>query len=225
MLEILRTRRNCQKRLTARFKQQTTTLITQAINQPIPAEVLANEIRYKRIWRIDRSEDHWKRIILQNFSDADWIQNFRMSKRTFQQLCEKLHNQLQPKEAFLKSREPLSVERQVAIAIYKLASCAEYRVVGSVFGVAKSTVHKCVYRVVKAIIEVVVPQEIFMPTEMDAKYIAKQFEKKSHIPQITGCIDGTHIPILAPEEGYRDFVNRKGWPSYNVQAIVDHKGR
>ncbi|RLU23623.1 hypothetical protein DMN91_003829 [Ooceraea biroi] len=69
------------------------------------------------------------------------------------------------------------------------------------------------------------PAYINMPNEEEAKYIAMQFENISHIPQIIGCIDGTHIPITVPEEGYRDFVNRKGWASYNVQAIVDHNGR
>jgi len=44
----------------------------------------------------------------------------------------------------------------------------------------------------------------------------------NHIPQIIGCIDGTYLPITVPEEDYKDFVNRKGWASYNVQAVVDH---
>lgn len=53
-----------------------------------------------------------------------------------------------------------------------------------------------------------------MPNIHETAEIAMNFEKISHIPQIIGCIDGSHIPILAPAEGYRDFVNRKGWPSY-----------
>ncbi|GLV33321.1 uncharacterized protein CBL_11760, partial [Carabus blaptoides fortunei] len=55
-----------------------------------------------------------------------------------------------------------------------------------------------------------------------SKGIALKFKEMSNIPQILGCIDGTHIPILPPENGFRDFVNRKGWPSYNCQAVVDH---
>ncbi|KMQ84770.1 nuclease harbi1-like protein, partial [Lasius niger] len=125
----------------------------------------------------------------------------------------------------LKAREPVSVKKQLAIALYKVASCSEYRVVGNVFGVHKSTVKKYLYRVMKAINEVLAPAYINMPNQDEAKYIAMQFENISHIFQIIGCIDGTHIPITVPEEGYRDFVNRKGWTSYNVQAIVDHNGR
>ncbi|XP_011862451.1 PREDICTED: putative nuclease HARBI1 isoform X1 [Vollenhovia emeryi] len=64
-----------------------------------------------------------------------------------------------------------------------------------------------------------------MPSEDEAKFISLQFERKSSIPQLIGSIDGTHIPITAPQEGYRDFVNRKGWTSYNVMAVVDHNGR
>uniref|UniRef100_A0A1A8JZG9 DDE Tnp4 domain-containing protein n=1 Tax=Nothobranchius kuhntae TaxID=321403 RepID=A0A1A8JZG9_NOTKU len=57
----------------------------------------------------------------------------------------------------------------------------------------------------------------------EAKEIARRFEASHHIPQITGLIDGTHIPILPPSNGYKDFVNRKGWPSYLLQAVVDDK--
>lgn len=54
-----------------------------------------------------------------------------------------------------------------------------------------------------------------------ANAIAHRFEMEHHIPQIIGGVDGTHIPIVPPKDGYRDFVNRKGWPSYVLQAVVD----
>lgn len=40
-------------------------------------------------------------------------------------------------------------DKRVAMAIYKIASCAENRVVGDVFGVHRSTVLKYVKRFVK----------------------------------------------------------------------------
>ena len=43
-------------------------------------------------------------------------------------------------------RQPISPKKRMAIAIYKLASQAEYRTVAHVFGVSKSSVHNCLMR-------------------------------------------------------------------------------
>ncbi|CAM5126002.1 unnamed protein product [Eretmochelys imbricata] len=44
-------------------------------------------------------------------------------------------------------------------------------------------------------------------------------------PNCGGAIDGTHIPILAPDHLANQYVNRKGYFSVVLQALVDHKGR
>ena len=36
------------------------------------------------------------------------------------------------------------------------------------------------------------------------------------------AIDGTHIPILAPNESYAGYVNRKGYHSIIMQAVIGH---
>uniref|UniRef100_A0A452H3T0 DDE Tnp4 domain-containing protein n=1 Tax=Gopherus agassizii TaxID=38772 RepID=A0A452H3T0_9SAUR len=44
-------------------------------------------------------------------------------------------------------------------------------------------------------------------------------------PNCGGAIDGTHIPILAPEHQGTQYINCKGYFSMVLQALVDHKGR
>jgi hypothetical protein len=36
-----------------------------------------------------------------------------------------------------------------------------------------------------------------------------------------GALDGTHIPAHVCDESRLDYINRKGWPSYNILGIVD----
>ena len=40
-------------------------------------------------------------------------------------------------------------------------------------------------------------------------------------PDVIGCIDGTHIPIIAPPIDECAYVNRKKFHSINVQAVCD----
>lgn len=100
----------------------------------------ADMLQTKRsIWIKERSSDFWDRIVHNHLTDKDWIESFRMKK-----LCLILKPDLEPKENPLQPRKPLSVEKQVALALYKLANTSEYRVIENVFGVHKSTVKKYV---------------------------------------------------------------------------------
>uniref|UniRef100_A0A1A8ADX0 DDE Tnp4 domain-containing protein n=1 Tax=Nothobranchius furzeri TaxID=105023 RepID=A0A1A8ADX0_NOTFU len=88
---------------------------------------------------------------------------------------------------------------RVALVLYKLASFDECRWIANQFGVHKSTVKKMVY--------------LFCHGMVDS----------SHQNTDPGCVDGSHIPCLPPSDGYRDFINRKGWPSYVLQGVCDDK--
>jgi hypothetical protein len=50
------------------------------------------------------------------------------------------------------------------------------------------------------------------------------FESKSGIPNAVGAIDGSLIEIERPNE-YDGWYNRKGYPSFNLLAIVDDQRR
>ena len=41
-------------------------------------------------------------------------------------------------------------------------------------------------------------------------------------PNVIGCVDGTHIPIIAPSVDEVDYVNRKSFHSINVQVDIQY---
>ncbi|KAG0414043.1 hypothetical protein HPB47_008812 [Ixodes persulcatus] len=164
-----------------------------------------------------RSNDWWSRIVLTQFTDNDWKENFRMTRAFFNELVSHVAPFMSSKPDCV--RAPVPLEKRVAIALYKMASCCEYRVVRNQFGVRKSTVKKYVYMFCRTIVKYYLRDYIRLPSTEEAENISRNFEARCHLPQIFGAIDGTHVPILAPKKGYRDFVNRKLWTSFNVQAI------
>lgn len=109
----------------------------------------------------------------------------------------------------------------VAVGLYKLSSCAENRIIANQFGIHQSTARKCIINFVMALNKVMLKKYIHFPSEDECKHLSDGFKERCCIPNIIGAIDGCHIPVSAPSEGYSDFVNRKGWTSIVLQGIVD----
>ncbi|KAM9163422.1 uncharacterized protein ACDP82_001175 [Pangshura tecta] len=112
----------------------------------VMGQVLATECRF---WAHETSTDWWDCIALQVWDDSQWLRNFRMRKGTFMELCDLLSPAL--KRQNTKMRAALTVEKRVAIALWKLATPDSYWSVGNQFGVGKSTVGAAVMQVAKAI--------------------------------------------------------------------------
>nr|CAI5852577.1 unnamed protein product [Callosobruchus analis] len=140
-----------------------------------------------------RSYEWWKNIVNKEFSEQDWLENFRVGKEIFIFIVNELRGSLQPKENILNSSRTISsVEKKVAIALFYLANVCEYRVV-------------------------------VIPIEAEAVEIASYFQQTTFLPNIIGAIDGNHIPIMPPRQGHRGFINCKGWASIVLQGVVDAK--
>ncbi|RVE65117.1 hypothetical protein OJAV_G00132490 [Oryzias javanicus] len=173
----------------------------------------------RKCWMRVRSKDWWDRVVLKEFSDAEWREHFRMTRGSFDKLCALMEEVLRPQDVTV--RAPIPLQMRVAIVLYKLASCAEYKVIANKFGVHKTTVKKFVYSFCKGMVSSVINRLIRAPTAEEARAITRRFEEKFCIPQVVGCIHRTHIPVLPPSDGFKHFVNRKGWPSYILQAVTD----
>ncbi|XP_070406843.1 uncharacterized protein [Nothobranchius furzeri] len=136
-------------------------------------------------------------VTMPNFTPSDWIAHFRMSEETFSCLCSTLRPAMQKRNTNFRACVPL--RKRVAIALWKLANNSEYRSIWLLFGVSTTSVCCCVQDFCKAVCKI-------LPAEC------------------VGAIDGSHIPIIAPQEFHTDYFNRKGWHSIIIQGIVDGRG-
>ena len=79
-----------------------------------------------------------------------------------------------------------------------------------------------VHNACKAIVDTLMKEYICFPTGQDLKNVIDGFESKWGLHQFASAIDGSHIPIFAPELNHTDYYNRKGRYPMVVQAVVDH---
>ena len=153
--------------------------------------------------------------------EAWWWENLRMSKDTFNYLCRELRPHISKKHTHM--REPVSVERRLAITLWKLATNIEYRSIAQLFGLGHSTVCTIVLETCKAITEVLLPRYVKIPQGELCKEAIDGFDRLG-FPQAVGAVDGTHIPIIRPVENATDYYNRKGFHSIIMQGAVDYRG-
>ncbi|KAJ4942406.1 hypothetical protein JOQ06_012272 [Pogonophryne albipinna] len=145
-----------------------------------------------------------------------------MSEETYVYLCNKLRPAMERQDT--PFRECIPLKKRVAIALWKLATGSEYRSIGHLFGVSNTTVCRCVQDFCAAAETLLVPELIRSPDREQFAEMAAYTENRWGLPQCVGAIDGSHIPILAPQEYHCDYFNRKGWHSIILQGVVDGKG-
>ena len=176
----------------------------------------------RSLWCKERSSHWWQHIVHRSFTANDWNENFRMSHATFLYVC----NQLRPfiEKSDTQMRKCIPPERRVAVTLWFLATNADYRTIGHLFGISKASVCLVIKEVCAAIVNVLQPRYIKWPTGESLKTVIQAFQEKNGFPQCAGAVDGTHIPIVSPKHCPADYYNRKGWHSVIMQGVVDHLG-
>ena len=120
-------------------------------------------------------------------------------------------------------RVPVSVEERLAVTVWRLATNVEYRTIAELFGLGRATVCTIVLETCSVIATHLMPQFVKIPLGEALREVVCGFDRLG-FPQAAGAIDGTHIPIIRPEENSTDYYNRKGFHSIIMQAVVDHRG-
>ena len=144
-----------------------------------------------------------------------------MNKHTFHYLCAQLSPLIKRRDTAL--RKAICVEHRLAITLWCLATCGEYRTIGHLFGVARCTVCVIVCDTCQAIITNLLKKYMQFPVGEQLAQVVDGFKSKCGMIQCGGSIDGCHIPVKPPALNHTDYYNRKGWYSIILQGVVDHE--
>ena len=106
--------------------------------------LLAYQYRERGIWMRPRT-DAWFVMVDISLDDQTWYANFRVSRHTFQFILDQIEDDIVHENTRL--RKAVSPRCRLAMALYYLASTAEYRTIANLFGVSPSFVCICVREV------------------------------------------------------------------------------
>ncbi|XP_030448205.2 protein ALP1-like [Syzygium oleosum] len=194
---------------------------------PGPVEPVAGSTR--RLWVKDRKKEWWDNLNRPDVTDEEFRAAFRMSRATFDMICDELDAAVTKKNTAL--REAVPVRQRVAVCIWRLATGEPLRLVSNRFGLGISTCHKLVLEVCAAIKDVLMPKFLQWPDEPQLGHIKRRFESLSGIPNVAGSMYTTHVPIIAPKARVADYYNKRHTErnqrtsySITVQGVVDDRG-
>ncbi|KAK6941353.1 Harbinger transposase-derived nuclease domain [Dillenia turbinata] len=184
---------------------------------------------HRRLWVKDRSKAWWDRCNHPDFPESDFRKAFRMSKATFDMICDELDSVVTKKDTMLRTAIP--VRQRVAVCIWRLATGEPLRLVSKRFGLGISTCHKLVLEVCSAIKSVLMPKFLQWPDENRVQTIKNEYELISGIPNLGGSMYTTHVPIVAPKMSVAAYFNKRHTErnqktsySITVQGVVDPRG-
>ncbi|XP_077485790.1 uncharacterized protein LOC144096777 [Amblyomma americanum] len=165
--------------------------------------------------------DTWFEDTLPNLSEFHFRQALRLSPSTFRYIVESCRPVLERQTTNMMT--PISVQKRVAVGLYRLCSSAEDRTIAHLFGIGRSTVNVLHQEFCVAVVDLLEGEWLQMihPNKMSAHM--REFYAFTGFPQAIGALDGCHFPVSPPKEHATDYYNYKGWYSIILLAVVDHK--
>ncbi|XP_041645242.1 putative nuclease HARBI1 isoform X2 [Cheilinus undulatus] len=132
-----------------------------------------------------------------------------------------LHNLLKPHISNITHRgRALTSEQILCVALRFFASGSFLYDISDAEHISKTTVCRVVRKVCLALKRLLNTFVVF-PGHNPASAIKEDFRRIAGFPDVIGCVDCTHIPIIPPSKNEADYVNWKSIHSINVQIICD----
>lgn len=177
-----------------------------------------NVQRGRRAWVLPRPQNWFKNLLTSPAVDFLWKEHFRVSRETFELLCELVRVKLQKQQT--RFRVPVSLKERVGLALWRLEPGNSYNSLQ--FRLGKSTAKIVCSEFEQAIFHLKYRFIKFpLTSEENEKNIEEFKELYGSIPEIVGAIDGCHIEINALSQNHEGYFKRKQHYSVNLQAIVD----
>nr|XP_057940329.1 putative nuclease HARBI1 [Doryrhamphus excisus] len=167
----------------------------------------------RRELRIRREVIHRPRLDTLSFPDNFLFERYRFTSPTITYI----HNLIRQDIQNITNRgRPLSSTQILCVALRFFANGSFLYNIGDAENISKATVCRAVRKVSLALKRQINSFVVF-PGHKPVGVIKEEFHRIAGFPGVIGCIDGTHIPIVAPSENEGDYVNRKSIHSINVQ--------
>lgn len=152
----------------------------------IPYDIVLHVIFNLQIYLLQERSQYFWEVDCQKGDDSFFKNNFRMTRMVFKELCLLLHG-LRKCDTNMRAAIPL--EKRVAIGLYALGSSAEYRTIGNMFGIGKSTVCSILLEFCNEVWKVLAPMYLknFPLTKNKIENLCQEFEALG-FPQCIGAI-------------------------------------
>ncbi|CAN7981050.1 unnamed protein product, partial [Ixodes pacificus] len=174
----------------------------------------------RELWSYDRGES-WFETTLPHLGDKNFKACFRVLPCTFRYLVDVCRPAMTREETNM--RKAISVEKRVAIGLYKLCSTAEDRTIAHLFGVGRSTVNGIYREFCATVVAKLEQSTVTMVRQSELHNHMLEFEAVCGFPSAIGALDGCHLAVSPPKDQDCDYHNYKGWYSVILLAIVDHR--
>ena len=164
-----------------------------------------------RIDRVIRDRDN----PLDYLSDETFLQRFRLNRQLFYELLDMIDDRIVHQS---NRNMAVSPALQLLSALRFYASGSFEQVVGDTVHIHKSTVCRIIKRVTEALLAFR-GRFIQWPSRDECRAYQQEMHENHGFPCVEGCIDGTHIRIVRPQQYEEAYVNRKNYHSINVQVV------
>ena len=146
--------------------------------------------------------------VLSEWKDEEVIAEFIMSKQEIKSVCFLVKDDM----ASLGSRSSdITLQEKVLICLKTLESGSFQNCSKDLAQVSQPSVSKTVTSFSDSMVKLALKFIFMPPTRADIFETKHNFYQVAGFPGVIGCIDGSHIPIVAPHEDEFAHVNRKNF--------------